>query len=951
MRYSFSVRVLCSLLILPICLSVTVFASEVNTAAGTEQYDSTILKYSEGIPYDEYLAGYVNAKRPDIEISVDIKSQTGGELVLVNLGQQRNGVLSKDEGKVKWNVDIKEEGFYNLKFEYCTKESKGGTIERAIHIDGELPYAEAGNISLYRIWSDNAQNAQKNGRRFKQDSRGNELLPIAEETPSWVAEYVKDSTGYNDEPLIFYFTKGNHTLELQSVREPVIIGGITLCQYKQAPDYKDYIKHYEDKSKISDYLFKIQGEDPLRKSDPNLIQITDRTTSVTEPNDAARICLNTIGGNNWGKNGQWIEWQIEVPKDGLYRIAIKYRQNFISGMTLNRKLLINGELPFKEAKNISFPYSRQWDVNIIGDGKQDYYIYFNAGQKHILRLECSLGGSSNLIKNAQKIVTDLNDAYRQLIMYAGSDPDLNRDYKIDIALPDVITALDNNYRSLKLLSDDLIKFSGKRGDANITIDNLTDMLERMLDDKRKIPKMMKEFRDNISALATWILTQSCQPVEIDYLAILGKQNEVPKAADSFIESIVFGVQSFCASFANDYSLLSGYRSDENIDVWVTTGRDQAQVIKGLISNYFVPKSGINVNLKLVSGQLLMATVAGTGPDVSLMNTSADIMNFALRNAVENIEDYQGFNEIKSDFMESALLPMTWDKNVYALPESQTFPMMFYRKDVLTKLNLKLPQTWTDLYKVIGELQRNNLQFGFPLGLPGYGMLLYQNGGQLYTQDGKGTGLYSKEAVETFKQWTRLFTNYSLPLEYDPATRIRSGEMPLLIADYSLYNTLSVSAPEIKGLWGFGLVPGVMKSDGKIDRTVASAVTGCILMKQSKKKDDSWQFMKWWVSKDSQIEYGKNLESILGAAARYPTANLKAMGQLPWKASEYRIIKQQWQYAEGIPEVPGSYLTSRYIENAFRRIINYNEDEREAINDYSKTIDDEIKNKRLELGLD
>lgn len=211
-------------------------------------------------------------------------------------------------------------------------------------------------------------------------------------------------------------------------------------------------------------------------------------------------------------------------------------------------------------------------------------------------------------------------------------------------------------------------------------------------------------------------------------------------------------------------------------------------------------------------------------------------------------------------------------------------------------------------------------------------------------------MFSIEAVETFKEWTRLYTNYGLPLEYDAANRFRSGEMPLLIADYTLYNTLSVSAPEIKGVWNFSAVPGIEK-DGVIDRSVASAVSGCIMMKQSDKKDAAWEFMKWWVSTETQVEYGKNLESVLGASARYPTANVHAITQLPWKTSDYRTIEKQWEFAKGIPEVPGAYFTSRHIDNAFRRVINYGEDEREVINDYAKIIDEEIRYKRQELGLD
>ena len=67
-------------------------------------------------------------------------------------------------------------------------------------------------------------------------------------------------------------------------------------------------------------------------------------------------------------------------------------------------------------------------------------------------------------------------------------------------------------------------------------------------------------------------------------------------------------------------------------------------------------------------------------------------------------------------------------------------------------------------------------------------------------------------VEAFDVYTRFFTDYGIPTYFDFVSRFRSGEMPIGIASYSTYNTLMVSAPEIKGLWDFTLIPGTEKTD-------------------------------------------------------------------------------------------------------------------------------------------
>lgn len=59
-------------------------------------------------------------------------------------------------------------------------------------------------------------------------------------------------------------------------------------------------------------------------------------------------------------------------------------------------------------------------------------------------------------------------------------------------------------------------------------------------------------------------------------------------------------------------------------VWLpaeSVGRDQANVLKRLVTNDFTPNYGINVSVELVQGALIESTLAGKGPDIAL--TRAD----------------------------------------------------------------------------------------------------------------------------------------------------------------------------------------------------------------------------------------------------------------------------------------------------------------------------------------
>lgn len=89
---------------------------------------------------------------------------------------------------------------------------------------------------------------------------------------------------------------------------------------------------------------------------------------------------------------------------------------------------------------------------------------------------------------------------------------------------------------------------------------------------------------------------------------------------------------------------------------------------------------------------------------------------------------------------------------------------------------------------------------------------------------------------------------------------------------------------------------------------------------------------------------------MGAAARYATANINTFETLSWSSKESAALKEQWEHAFGLPEVAGGYYTARHITNAIRKVMNDNEDPRETLLDYTKTIDEELTNKRKEFGL-
>jgi ABC-type sugar transport system, periplasmic component len=956
------VAMLVSILVIPVNRSGATGAQAEANPEADALAGSDLPASASANSYEQYLNRHANEDRPDREIVIQGADYAGASgmnpEIIHRLGEETGEfVRTEESGSLEWEIDVPQSGLYHIAIRYFPIEGKSSAIERELLIDGELPFASARNLIFHRVWTNERE-------EIEQDNRGNELRPRQVEAPAWQETLLRDTEGYYEEPYMFYFSKGKHKLTLVSSREPMAIDYIKLFRYDAPPAYEEVKAGYASMGykETSGQLIKVQGEHATVKSSPTLYPITDRSSPSTEPYDVSKIRMNTIGGNNWRVPGQWIAWEVEVPEDGLYRIAIKNRQDLLRGIYSTRTLWIDGEIPFKEMTQIPFYYDSDWQMNVLGNEDEPYLFYLTKG-KHELKLEVSLGAIAPLIRQVEASVLEINAMYRKILMITGNVPDPYRDYQLDKQIPDMVEVFQKQSEILYGVSEELLRLTGEKSDKTATLNKTAYQLADLAKKPETVQKRLSQFKINVGSVGAWILEVREQPLEIDYIAVASPDVKLPKANASAGKKVWHEVSSFVYSFFVDYDTIgSASEDDQSITVWIGTGRDQAQVLKAMIDDTFTPLTGIGVNLKLVGQDVLLrASLAGEGPDVAMQVANDVPVNFGMRNAAEDLSKFPGYETVVQQFRDSALVPYRFEDQVFALPEQQIFNMLFYRKDILEELGLEPPQTWDDVYAMIPVLQKHHMDFALPIaqttGVPvleanrAYAMLLYQMDGAFYLNNGAKSGLDTEVGLTAFKKWTDFYTSYKLPLIFDFPMRFRTGEMPVGIQDYTFYNYLTVSAPEIKGLWEFIPVPGLEQPDGTIRRDVASSGTAVIMLKQAKNKDAAWEFMKWWVGKDAQVRFGREMEGLMGAAARYPTANIEALQELPWPARDYRNLEEQWQWVQGVPEVPGGYFTGRHLDNALREVINNGTNAADALYDYVQEIDYEIAEKRDEFNLD
>lgn len=936
-----------------------------HSSAGATTSVSTNNDYNAQFDFFDYISAYKNFKSAKSQITIqaaDYQSNSGAKISAAdNFENSKDRVIkwTNQNGELEWVFNVPADGLYRLGLQYYPLPGNGNPIELGIKIDGKSLFSEMDDLYFPRMW--------ENASAVRTDSNGNEFAPDQTEDTFWETQWATDPNGTDTEPFVFALTKGIHKLVLRSISEPFALDKIYLAPPDPTYSYNTVEALYKENG-YQDYdgqEIDIQGEDAQLKSAKSLVPMSDNYDPSVSPSDAFKVKINYIGSYNWETPGDTLTWKVHVKTSGLYKIGFRFRQSYLTNCNSYRKLTIDGKVPFQEASAIPFQYTTGWSFFDFGSKDKPYAIYLSAGD-HELSMQVTMGPMSEISRNMKNVVYNLGKMYRKIVMVTGDTPDMNRDYNLFGQIPDLKQNLTYDMEQLNRSAVLMEQLAGKRGSSGAaTLRNMSGVIQRMLNYSYQAQQYKDDFYNNYCSVSSWLYEMRNMPLDLDEIVLASPDRPYTPKIANIAQKAVYSTERFFASFVSDYNNISEVKGKQkHITVWLNWGRDQAQVLNFMAKDMFTPKTGVYVDIKLVNASLVQAILSGNGPDCSLMLSRSQPVNLAMRGALYNLKNFKDFSTLQSRYMPSAMTPYNFKGGCYALPDTQQFYTLFYRTDIFSELNITVPKTWDDFLRDVSIIERNNMQVGIPytqitdMNLTDMGVgalnlfptILEQFGGSMYNSGLSSTALASPKAIQAFTFWTDLYTKYKLPVTYDFYNRFRTGTMPMAIAPYTQYALLTVAAPEIDNCWAMAPIPGVMESDGKINNIEAGGGTGAVILNISKNKNEAWEFLKWWTSDEAQYRYSADCESILGVAARNPTANVNALSRLSWKSDGLKILLEQWNKVQEIPEVPGGYYTARIIDQAFWNTTNQNDNPRDMIVSWSKQADQEIARKRQDYNI-
>lgn len=864
----------------------------------------------------------------------------------------RASILLRQGDTLQFDVAIPAEGEFVLAFDVATP-SESVTPEGQIRVDGVFPINALQRFTFPIYYRNNTH-------VFPKDRYGNDALISQVRDVYWTNAPARDVNFSQPYPLRIRLSAGEHRFNFTLTRGETYLGSIYLVAFSPYPDYAQYLAS-QSATDSSDFSLTLEAEQPSYKNNTSVRPTSNRNLTVT-PYDTYCLLLNVLGGESWKNSGSAAYYAFTVPQDGLYAITLRAMQNTRSNFTVFRRITVNGEVPFEEFNAIPFAYSADWaDVHL--GGETPYRVFLHQGV-NTLGIEATNAPYLPAIETIQEALLDINTLALEIRRLTGNQRDVFKEWVVSDYIPDIQERLYGIAQHLiddknTLLSVDQSSTSPETLTYQMAIDNLLFLAA----DPNQIPVYMGRFSEGTGSAAQQLgsllpLLQD-QPLALDKI-IIHSPDIVPTApAIPFTTALGEDVKRFVYSFQPDPYQSIGAGEDE-LEVWVNRPRQYVNLLQVMADSSFTPQTGIRVKFSIMpdESKLILANAAGIQPDVALGVSTDRPYELAIRNALYDLRTFPDFDSYIRIYTPGALLGYIINDSVYAIPETQDCWLLFYRQDILDALGLPVPETWDEVIEILPELQRYGLNFNTPLssgaGQKNYILTapyLFNYGAELYADDGFATGLQSEEAVAAVKFMADSFTIYGMPLTTASFYQdFRYGTLPIGVSNIvDTYVKLMTIAPEIGGRWTIALFPATVLPDGTHNRYATGSAQTSIMFQNTDKPQEGWEFLKWWMSTETQAEFAEQLVLNYGAEYLWFSANLEALSYMDLPEEHKAVIREQWEWLQEPVRLPGSYMQERELSNVWNRIVFNGVNPRVAIDRSVIIINREIARKMEEFG--
>lgn len=838
-----------------------------------------------------------------------------------------------------------------------------------------LPLEYEDNVSYNE---DGTKNFNEYQTKYFDQMSPNVKRYIHEEHGVWTKQLLHETTYATSDPLIFEISPNDAGKAVVSLEnkggEYFYIGKLNLIPVEKPTTYLDYIASYSKSSRPeTEQPYKLNSIEYAYKNSNEMTLTNEQVPSVT-PYDHEKKLLNVTSG--WDQAGQSMTWEFTVEQAGLYPITLHY-YNDLDNFPLYRRIEVNGKVPFEEVESYEFPTTGSGYKNLtIGGNDNPYLFYFNQGV-NTLTLTSTTDPLMEVYNNLMAVYDHINDFSIKIRKITGSSVDQYRTYKITQYYHDTVKWL-KSYKTI--IQDSYIKLKRFVGndEASATLSyfqRMNELIDEFIEEPDDLPLNLTKFSSGDSCLAKLIADTATSlqssTMILDMIYVTNDIESLPKENASWVSSFYSSIVSLGQTFGKN----SKYKTvidEDALNIWSSRPQSYNDILQTFADKMFTPQTGIEVNIRQMPSEdnLIYAYAANTVPDLVLGINSGRAFEFALRgDAAYPLSDFDetwkytnnnpwGFTPYYWDVVENMphgqLMSMLYEDKFYSLPESTSAQLMFSRDDIMSVMGtqgsaLPIPETWDEVVGILYRLQSLGMNFYYPTSASGSlkplsstAQFILQNNGTIMDETGFKSNFRDPATYRALKLLTDLYTIYALPTEVGSFyNHFRYGTYPLGIGDVGMYLQLKYVAPELLGKWSVHQIPGTKQepnADGKyknlnhyveegstdggdeISRWYISNGSAAMIFNNSKRIDEAWLFLQWWMSQDIQERFTESLQSTFGPSVVWFSANLDAAESLPIDADVRETVLEQVRWIVDLQQIPGQYMLERGLSDIWNSVV-------------------------------
>jgi len=386
-----------------------------------------------------------------------------------------------------------------------------------------------------------------------------------------------------------------------------------------------------------------------------------------------------------------------------------------------------------------------------------------------------------------------------------------------------------------------------------------------------------------------------------------------------------------------------------LELWIADfspdGKTKALLDDRLIPRFEAEHPGVKVNTQYIpwthlDEKLTISFAGGVAPDVFQVGAEY-VGGLAYRGMAEPLDERVEKWGAKDDFFPASWNTCVYQGRAYGLPYLSAPRVLLYRKDLLRKAGFdQPPDTWEQL---AAAAQAMTVRRGSVTDLAGMNLpvswqvfveFLWENGGQVFNEEGTRSTLDRPEAVEALQFYCDLYHKYQVcPTAGMP---VAGGGVPVfaskraameIMNQFGIYNVRKY-APDLLPVVGIAPTP-------RRKQRVISVYTDWLAMSpQSKHKDLAWELMVFLMEPDNLAAYNATLFFIPPRRSA-----VRAAGFMRENPELQKFVSLMDEYGRSLPAIPEWFEIRTGLQSAVSAAVYGTKTPEQALRDYSRELDE------------